>query len=60
LATYLRSFKEAGGVTGYLSLSEFIATAFEGDWPEGAGALDIEPDKVLVDAEKGGLYVLET
>jgi len=53
LDSFLRAMRDAGGVLGFLSLSEFIATAFDGDWPQGKGCLDLGPEEVLVDVEKG-------
>jgi enhancing lycopene biosynthesis protein 2 len=53
LAVFLREFRDAGGVLGVLSLAEFISTAFEGEWPEGRGGLDLNPEEVLLDREKG-------
>jgi len=50
---FLKAFRKSGGVLGVLSLSEFVATALDGEWPEERGCLDLAPEEILVDAEKG-------
>lgn len=53
IETFLRAFRAKGGILGVVSLSEFIATALEGEWADGRGALDLAPEETFVEPDKG-------